>query len=206
MKLPRRKLLHLAAGAAALPLLPRVALALDLSGAAGAYSSRISPSSGPDIVARLMGQRLSERLQQQFIVENRPGAGGYIAARMSSSACRRLHAACGRAARTQSTRRFTRTSISISSATLCRSRSSAARPLSWQSIQEFQRKQSLSSSPMPRLIRARSIWHLPVSAVRQPSVYELFKMMTGVDLVHVPYRASFLADLIGGQVQAHFQP
>src|SRR5262245_7338894 len=82
MKLPRRKFLHLAASAAALPAVSRFAWAQ-------AYPSRpvriivgVTPGSAPDIVARLMGQWLSERLGQQFLVENRPGAGTNIAAEM----------------------------------------------------------------------------------------------------------------------------
>src|SRR6185503_4190043 len=80
MKLPRRKFLQLAAGAAALPAVSRFAWAQ-------AYPSRpvrvivgFTPGSAPDIVARQMGQWLSERLGQQFLVENRPGAGGNIGA------------------------------------------------------------------------------------------------------------------------------
>src|SRR5215472_11182629 len=78
MKLPRRNFLHLAAGAAALSALPRVA-------GAEAYPSRpvhlivpFGPAGATDITARLIGQWLSERLGEQFIVENRPGAGGNI--------------------------------------------------------------------------------------------------------------------------------
>ena len=79
MKLPRRNFLHLAAGAAALPAVSRFAWAQ-------AYPSRPvriivgqAAGSGSDIAARLLGQRLSERLGQPFVVENRPGAGGNIA-------------------------------------------------------------------------------------------------------------------------------
>src|SRR5262245_12121757 len=80
MKLPdRRQFLHLAAGAAALPLAPHVARAQ-------AYPTRPvrvivgqAAGSGSDTAARLIGQFLSERLGQQFVIENRPGAGGNIA-------------------------------------------------------------------------------------------------------------------------------
>src|SRR5262245_47760175 len=79
MKLPRRNFLHLLAGAAALPAVSRIAWAQ-------AYPSRpvriivgFPAGGGADIVARLIGQWLSERLGQQFVIENRPGAGTNIA-------------------------------------------------------------------------------------------------------------------------------
>ena len=78
MKLPRRNFLRLAAGAAALPALPRIANAQ-------AYPTRpvrivvgFPPGGGADIVARLIGQWLSDRLGQQFVIENRPGAASNI--------------------------------------------------------------------------------------------------------------------------------
>src|SRR6266550_1251180 len=78
MKLPRRNFLHLTAGAAALPAVSRIARAQ-------AYPSRpvrwivpFGPAGATDITARLIGQWLSERLGQQFVIENRPGAGGNI--------------------------------------------------------------------------------------------------------------------------------
>src|SRR6185436_20590092 len=78
MKLPRRSFLHLAAGAAALPALPRIA-------SAQAYPSRpvrivapTAPGGAPDIIARLIGPWLSDRLGQQFVIENRPGSGNNI--------------------------------------------------------------------------------------------------------------------------------
>ena len=78
MKLPRRNFLHLAAGAVALPAVSRMARAQ-------AYPSRpvrlivpVAPSGASDITARLMGQWLSERLGQPFIIENRPGAANNV--------------------------------------------------------------------------------------------------------------------------------
>jgi tripartite-type tricarboxylate transporter receptor subunit TctC len=78
MKLPRRNFLHLAASAAALPAVSRIAWAQ-------AYPTRpvriivgFAPGGGADIITRLIGQWLSERLGQQFIIENRPGGGTNI--------------------------------------------------------------------------------------------------------------------------------
>jgi tripartite-type tricarboxylate transporter receptor subunit TctC len=93
MKLPRRKFLHLAAGAAALPAVSRFAWAQ-------AYPTRpvriivgYPPGGTADVVARLIGQQLSERLGQPFVVENRPGAGHQYRYRDSREVrARRLHA------------------------------------------------------------------------------------------------------------------
>jgi tripartite-type tricarboxylate transporter receptor subunit TctC len=78
MKLPRRKFLHLAAGAAALPAMPRVASALDYPSRPVRLVVGYAVGGPNDIVARLMGQWLSERLGQQFIIDNRPGAATNI--------------------------------------------------------------------------------------------------------------------------------
>jgi tripartite-type tricarboxylate transporter receptor subunit TctC len=80
MKLPRRNFLHLAAGAAALSAASRMAWAQPYPSRPVRLIIGIVPGSGPDIVGRLLGQWLSDRLGQPFVVENRPGAGTNIAA------------------------------------------------------------------------------------------------------------------------------
>jgi len=79
MKLPhRRQFLHLAAGAAALPAVSRFAWAQAYPSRPVRIVASFAPAGSSDIVARLMGQWLSERLGQPFIIENRPGGGGNI--------------------------------------------------------------------------------------------------------------------------------
>src|SRR5262245_59585158 len=79
MKLPRRRFLRLAAGAAAFPALPRFALAEGYPSRAVRILVGFAAGGSNDIVARLIGQRLSERFGQPFVIENRPGAGTNIA-------------------------------------------------------------------------------------------------------------------------------
>src|SRR3984957_5322652 len=79
MKLPRRKLLHLAAGALALPALSRIASALDYPARPVRWIVGFPPGGPNDITARIVAEFLSERLHQQFAVENRPGAAGNVA-------------------------------------------------------------------------------------------------------------------------------
>jgi tripartite-type tricarboxylate transporter receptor subunit TctC len=78
MKLPRRTFLHLAVGAAALPAASRLAWAQAYPARPVRIIAPTAPGGAPDIFARLMGPWLSERLGQQFVVENRPGGGSNI--------------------------------------------------------------------------------------------------------------------------------
>ena len=207
MPIPRRRFLRLAAGALALPALARAAQAQ-------AYPSRPVrivvgfAAGGPlDIVARLMAQWLSERLGQQFVVENRPGAGGNIATEAVVNAPPDGYTLLMVSAVEHRQRDALRaSSISTSSATSRRSPASCARPTSWWSTRRFPPRRFRSSSPMPRPIPARSTMASAGNGTSQHVAGELFKMMTGVDMVHVPYRgaAPALTDLFGGQVQVMF--
>ena len=181
---------------------------------AQAYPSRpvrlvigYTPGGSADITARLMGQWLSERLGQPFVVENRPGGGTNIAHRGGRAARRRTATrCCWSRRRTRSTPRSTTSSISISCATSCRSRASSAFPTSWWC------NPSVPVKTIPELIayaKANPGKLNMASSGNGSTIHmsgELFKMMTGINMVHVPYRggAPALTDLIGGQVQVMF--
>ena len=156
MKLPRRKFLHLAAGAAALPAVSRFAWAQ-------AYPTRpvriivgFPAGGGTDIVARLIGQWLSERLGQQFIIENRPGAGSNIATeavvRAAADGYTLLMAVSANAFNATLYAKLN----SISSATSRRSPALWSCPTSCWCTDRFRPRRFPNSSLMPRLIQARS--------------------------------------------------
>src|SRR4029450_10972527 len=118
MKLPhRRQFLHLAAGAATLPAMLRVAGAQPYPARPVRIIVGFPPGFAADAVARLIAQSLSDSLGQQFVVENRPGAGSNIATDAVGRATpMAIHSSCSRS-QMRSTRRFTKISVSISSAT-----------------------------------------------------------------------------------------
>jgi tripartite-type tricarboxylate transporter receptor subunit TctC len=208
MKLPhRRHFLHLAAGAAALPAVSRTARA-------DTYPSRPvrlivgfpAGGSASDIVARLMGQWLSERLGQQFLVENRPGAGTNIATE-----------AVAHAEPDGYTLLFV-TAANAFNATLYDN-------LNFNFIRDIAPIASTMRVPYIMVVNpsvpAKTVPEFIAYAKANPGKInmasngtgsaghvagELFNMMAGVDLVHVPYRGSFYADLLGGQVQVTFGP
>ena len=131
MKLPRRKFLHLAAGAAALPAVSRIARAQAFPTRPVHLIVPIAPAGAGDILARLMGQWLSERLGQQFIIDNRPGGGGNI----GTEAVVRAPATATRFSwsvlSTRSTRRSMTSSTTTSSAISRQSLALSAHHMSW---------------------------------------------------------------------------
>jgi tripartite-type tricarboxylate transporter receptor subunit TctC len=206
MNLPRRHFLRLAAGAAALPVLSGI-------GSAQAYPARpvrimvgFAPGGSTDIAARVIGQWLSERLGQTFVIENRPGAGANIAAE-----------AVVRAAPDGYTLLLISSSDTIN-ATLYPK-------LGFNFIRDIAPVASLTRQPQVLLTNpsfpAKTFGELIAYAKANPGKVniasagngaishlsgELLKMMTGVELVHVPYRGAgpALTDLLAGHVQLSF--
>jgi tripartite-type tricarboxylate transporter receptor subunit TctC len=206
MKLPRRKFLHLAAGAAALPALPRVASALD-------YPTRPVhllvgfAAGGPlDTSARLIGQWLSERLGQPFVIENRPGAGSNLAteivARAPPDGYTLLEASAANA--------WNAALYDNLSFNFIRDIALVAGVRRAAGVMEI--NPSVPVRTVPEFIayakaNPGKINMATGGAGSAPHLYgELFKMMAGVDLVTVNYRGSApaLPDLIAGQVQVMF--
>jgi tripartite-type tricarboxylate transporter receptor subunit TctC len=207
MKLSRRNFLHLAAGTAALPAVSRVAWAQ-------AYPTRpvriivgFAAGGGTDIAARLIGQWLSERLGQQFIVENRPGAGSNIAteavvnARSDGYTLLLVSTAHAINATLYDNLSFTfiRDIVPIASMTRQPQVMLANPSLPAKTVPEF----IIYAKANPGKINMASGGNGTASHVSG----ELFKIMTGVNMVHVPYRgaAPALTDLIGGQIQIMFE-
>ena len=206
MKLPRRKFLHVAAGAAALPALPRVASALD-------YPTRPVhllvgfAAGGPlDTSARLIGQWLSERLGQPFVIENRLGAGSNLAteivARAAPDGYTLLEASAANA--------WNAALYDNLSFNFIRDIALVAGVRRAAGVMEV--NPSVPVRTVPEFItyakaNPGKINMATGGAGSAPHLYgELFKMMAGVDLVTVNYRGSApaLPDLIAGQVQVMF--
>jgi tripartite-type tricarboxylate transporter receptor subunit TctC len=206
MKLPRRQFLHLAAGAAALPAVSRVARAQ-------AYPARpvrlivgVAPGGATDTSARLIGQWLSERLGQQFVTENRPGAGGNIATEAVVNAppdgYTLLQIGPGNVINAtlyaKLNHNFIRDIAPVASTSREPNVMVVNPSVAVGSVQEF----IAYAKANPGKINMASAGN--GSGTHMAG--ELFKMLTGVNLTHVPYRggAPALTDLLGGQVQVQF--
>jgi len=206
MELPRRKVLHLAVGAAAFPALPRIARAQTYPARPVRIIVGYPPGGGTDIIARLIGQWLSERLGHQFIVENRSGGGGNIGTE-----------AVVRAPPDGYTLLMALTPNAIN-ATLYDK-------LNFVFLRDIAPVASIVRTPNVMVVNpstpAKTVPEFIAYAKANPGRInmasagqgssqhlsgELFRMMAEADMVHVPYRggAPALTDLIGGQVHVYF--
>jgi tripartite-type tricarboxylate transporter receptor subunit TctC len=206
MKLPRRNFLHLAAGAGALPVLSRVARAQAYPTRQVRIVAPTAPGGAPDILARLIGPWLSGRLGQQFVVENRPGGGTNIGTE-----------AVVRAPADGYTLLLVATTNTINATLYDR--------LNFDFLRDIAPVAGITRQPIVMVVNpsvpAKTVPEFTAYAKANPGKInlgspgigspghvagELFKMMAGVDLVHVPYRGGgpVMTDLLGGQVQVLF--
>jgi tripartite-type tricarboxylate transporter receptor subunit TctC len=206
MKLPRRQFLHLAASAAALPALPCVAQAQAYPTRPVRIIAPTGPGGAPDIIARLIGPWLSQRLGQQFVVENRPGSGNNIGTE-----------AVVRAAPDGYTLLIVSSSNTIN-ATLYDK-------LNFVFLRDIAAVAGIISLPFVMVVNtsvpAKTVPEFIAHAKASPGKIsfgspgigtpghvsgELFKIMAGLEMIHVPYRGggAVVSDLLGGQVQVLF--
>jgi tripartite-type tricarboxylate transporter receptor subunit TctC len=204
MKLPRRNFLQMVAGAAALPALPRVARAQSYPARPVRILVGFPAGGTTDIAARLIAQALSERLGQQFIIENRPGAATNLATEAVVRAPPDGHTLLAAVA-----------SNAVNA--------SLYEKLNFNFIRDIAMVAGIVSSPLVLEVHpsvpVKTVPELITFAKSNPGKIsmasfgtgtsshvtgELFKMMAGVNMLHVPYRGSapMVTDLIGGQVQA----
>jgi tripartite-type tricarboxylate transporter receptor subunit TctC len=202
----RRKVLQLAAGAAALTLAPRSASALDYPTRPVHVVAGYPPGLSPDIIARLISQAVSERLGQQFIVDNRPGAASNIGTEVVAHATPDGYTL------------LLTVSANAINATLYQH-------LNFDFARDLTPVGSIGRTPFVIVVNPQ----FPVKSVPELIAYakanpgkiniasagvgtgphvacELFKMMTGTDMVQVPYKGSYMTDLLGGQVPIAFGP
>src|SRR5215470_8293579 len=206
MKLPRRNFLHLAAGAAALPAVSRFAWAQ-------AYPARpvrvivpFAPAGDTDLVARLIGQWLSERLGQPFVIENRPGAGTNI----GTEAVVRAPADGYTLLLASPPAAINATLYDKLSFVFLRDMAPVAAVIRAPFVMEV--TPSVPAKTVPEFIAyaKANLGKISMASAGIGSgphlAGELFKMMAGVDVIHVPYRGQgpALTDLLAGQVQFYF--
>jgi len=206
MKLFRRQFLNLVARAVALPALSRTSWALDYPTRSVRIVVGFPAGTSSDIVARLIAQWLSERLGQQFVVENRPGAGTNVATETVVQASPDGYSLVWV------------TQTNAINGTLYHS-------LKFNFIQDIQPVAGVIRVPTVMMVNpsvpAKTVPEFIAYAKANPGkinmsspgigsanhvLGELFQMMAGVKLIHVPYRGSQFPDLLSGQVQITFNP
>jgi tripartite-type tricarboxylate transporter receptor subunit TctC len=202
----RRKVLQLAVGATALTLAPSRARALDYPTRPVHIVVGFAAGLSPDIIARLIGQSVSERLGQQFIVDNRPGAASNIGTEVAAHAAPDGYTL------------LLTVSANAINATLYQH-------LNFNFARDLTPVGAIGRTPFVIVVNPQ----LPVKSVPELIAYakanpgkiniasagvgtgphvacELFKMMTGTDMVQVTYKGSYMTDLLGGQIPIAFAP
>jgi tripartite-type tricarboxylate transporter receptor subunit TctC len=206
MKLPRREFLQLAAGATAVPLLAGRAYAVDYPTRPVHMVVGYPPGLSPDIIGRLIAQAASERLGQQFIVDNRPGAASNIGTEVVAHATPDGYTL------------LLTVSANAINATLYQH-------LNFDFARDLTPVASIGRTPFVIVVNpqfpAKTVPELIAYAKANPGkinvasagvgtgphvACELFKIMTGTDMVQVPYKASYMTDLLGGQIPMAFGP
>jgi tripartite-type tricarboxylate transporter receptor subunit TctC len=206
MRLSRRTCLRLAAGAAALAGFSRVARALDYPVRPVHIVVAWAAGINPDIIARLFGQSLSERLGQQFIVDNRPGAGSTIGTEMVVRAPADGYTllvmtttnTINTTVYTKLSYDFARDIVPIAGIARLPGVMTVTPSFPAQTLPEF----IAYARANPGKVTMASGGTGGFAHVAG----ELFKAMAGVDLLHVPYRGNYFPDLLAGQVHVSFGP
>ena len=204
----RRQFLHLAAGAAALPGIPCLARAQTYPTRPVRVIVGFAAGGTQDLVARLIGQWLSDRLGQAFLIENRPGGGGNIAAQ---------------AVATATPDGYTLLLVGVPNAI----NASLYEKLNFNFIRDIAPVAGLTRTPLVMVVEpsfpaatvpafiayakanpGKILFASGGNGTPQHVAGELFKMMAGIDMLHVPYRGDppAITDLLGGQVQVYFGP
>ena len=206
MKLPRRQFLHLAAGAAALPAVSEFASAQSYPTRPVHLIEGFGAGGAPDIVARLIGQSLSDRLGQSFVVENRSGASSNIAA--------------------EAVVRASPDGYTLLLITTANALNTTMFKLNFDFIRDIAPVASIVRMPFVMEVHpsvpAKTVAEFIAYAESNPGKInlasagtgsgthvagEMFKTMAGVDLFHVPYRgAQVFPALLAGEVQVYFGP
>jgi tripartite-type tricarboxylate transporter receptor subunit TctC len=206
MKLHRRQFLHLTAGAAALPMLSCSVRAQTYPAKPVNLVVTFPAGSGPDIIGRLAGQWLSERLGQQFVIENKPGFGGNIGTEYVVNSPADGYTI------------LMPVSTNAVNATLYPN-------LSFNFMRDVAPIAGIAKTPfvvvVPASFPAKTFPEFIAYAKANPGKInmasggigssphvcgELLQIMTGIKLVHVPYRANYMPDLLAGEVQVVFNP
>jgi tripartite-type tricarboxylate transporter receptor subunit TctC len=206
MKFPRRRFLQLAAGVAALPVLSRLARAQTWPARPVRVIIGYTPGGSADLTARLMGQWLSERLGQPFVIENRPGGGTNIATeavvRAPPDGYTLLLAAPANAINASL---YDKLNFNF-----LRDTEPVAGIIRFPNVVVVNPQVPVKSIPELIAYAKANPGKLNMASSGNGSTIhmsgELFKMLTGTDMVHVPYRggAPALTDMISGQVQVMF--